>query len=257
MSIENNSQKEKYCFVCGNQGFFDKVCPGCGREPKQISMNLDKRKDSEEYVKKVTVAGIPSLYAGIMWDPQILRDSKPEKSSDFSFDRFVQQLEKINSVFARGMIPQKSAIIIAPAGYSKMVFAYSCLQRALDNGFTIAPILDTVEIKRFLTLSGDNPNYSIGDLTYDKYIMSDVLFATVTKLQAHEWAFQAIEELLDRRARKGLGTFIISRFSLTEISKRDYSDQFSVIASARASDDMKYPAVIRYKEMLNENITSF
>lgn len=242
-----------FCFVCGGNGFLDKDCPSCGMQAKRVSMNLDKREDAEKFVKKISIAGIPPVYQGVIWDAGILRDTKQGKERDYAFNAFVTQLEKVNSVFSSGLLPQKSAIIIAPAGYSKMTFAYSCMQRAVDSGFTVAPILDTVEIKRFLTLAGDNPSYRIYDrMTYDQYVMSDVLFATVTKLPAKEWAYQAIEELIDRRSRKGLSTFILSRFSLAEISKKDYSNQFSAIATAVSQDGFKYPAVIKYKEMGRE-----
>ena len=174
------------------------------------------------------------------------------KKADIAGMTATEQLEKINGVFAGGQVPAKSAIIIAPAGYSKMVFAYSCMQHAATAGFSVAPILDTVELKRFLTLAGDNPQYKLyNKLTYEDYIMSDVLFVTVTKLPAHEWAYQSVEEILDRRTRKGLSTFVISRFSLAEISKKDYSNQFSAIALAMSADSMKYPAVIRYREPNN------
>lgn len=241
---------EGYCFLCGNNGFLDKDCPSCGKPARKKSFNLEDEKHASEFVEKVSVVDIPERYLGVIWDSNILAESKPDKNNDFAFKSFIGQLEKINSIFASGHVPAKSAIIIAPAGYSKMVFAYSCMQHAATAGFSVAPIFDTVELKRFLTLAGDNPQYKLyGRLTYEEYIMSDVLFVTVTKLPAHEWAYQAIEEILDRRTRKGLSTFVISRFSLAEISKKDYSNQFSAIALATSADGMKYPAVIRYREM--------
>lgn len=254
--MENKKLEDKklvmdgYCFICGGNGFLHKDCPSCGREARDKSLNLDCREDTAEFVQKVSVAGVPDVYRGIVWDADILKESKPDKHNDYSFINYVKELSAINSVFARGLLPGKSAIIIAPAGYSKMVFAYSCMQHALDNGFSVAPILDTVELKRFLTLAGDNPLYkACNSLNYDEYIMSDVLFVTVTKLPAREWAYQVIQELIDRRARKGLSTFILSRYTLGEISKKDYSNQFSAIATAISSDGFKYPAIIRYREL--------
>lgn len=239
-----------YCFVCGGLGFLDKECPSCGKAARKKSFNLENREDSEEFVKAVELAGIPEIYRGVIWDGEILRSTKPEKEKDLSFDNYVKQLEKVSRTFASGRMPQKSAIIIAPAGYSKMTFAYSCMQMSVDNGLKVAPILDTVELKRFLTLAGDNPSYKIyGRMSYEEYIMSDVLFATVTKLPAYEWAYQAIEELIDRRSRKGLSTFVISRFGLGEISRKDYSNQFSAIATAVSNNGLKYPAVIKYREL--------
>lgn len=238
-----------YCFVCGGQGFPDHECPSCGRAATRISLNLDMREDADAFVTQSGMQVIPDHYKGIVWSPDMLKETKPGKEKDYQFLDFVKTLDTINGVFAKGLLSRQSAIIIAPAGYSKVTFAYSCMQRAIDNGFTVAPLLDTVEIKRILTLAGDNPKYKVcKTINYEDYIMADVLFATVTKLAAREWAFEVIQELIDRRARKGLSTFIISRYDLEEISKKDYSDQFSVTATAISTDGCKYPAIVRYRE---------
>ena len=213
--------KDGWCFKCGGNGFVDKDCPECGRAARVKSMNLEFREDADAFVTETGMRVIPDHYKGIVWSTEMLIGTKPDKEKDYRFLDFVKGLEKINSVFSKGVLSRQSAIIIAPAGYSKMTFAYSCMQRAIDNGFSVAPLLDTVEIKRLLTLAGDNPNYKVcKTMSYDDYIMSDVLFATVTKLAAREWAFEVIQELIDRRARKGLSTFIISRYDLAEISRR-------------------------------------
>lgn len=98
----------------------------------------------------------------------------------------MDQLEKINNIFVEKLLPQKSAFIIAPAGYSKMTFAYSCMQRALDAGFSVAPLLDTVELKRVLVLASENVHYKIdGRISYDDYIMADICFVTGIALARH------------------------------------------------------------------------
>ena len=250
--MEKKLVLDGFCFVCGGNGFPDKVCPSCGKEPSNKSLNLDHRPDAEAFVTKAGMQVIPDHYKGVVWDPNVLRETKPGKERDYQFQDYVKSLEAVNDVFARGMLSRQSAIIIAPAGYSKMTFAYSCMQRAVNNGFSVAPLLDTVEIKRALTLAGDNPKYKIcKTIDYEDYVTSDVLFATVTKLAAREWAFEVIQELIDRRARKGLSTFIISRYDLEEISKKDYADQFSATATAVSTDGCKYPAIIRYREYQN------
>ena len=167
---------------------------------------------------------------------------------DILFQRYVNQLEKINDIFVNNKIPHKSAIIIAPAGYSKITFAYSCMQRALNAGFTVAPLLDTGEVKRALVLASENVRYKINnEISYEDYIMSDVMFVTVTKLYTRTEAYQIIQELIDRRSRKGLSTFILSRFSLEEISKSDRQHSFESIKKSEF-DDFKYPAIIQYRE---------
>lgn len=239
---------DNWCFTCGNKGFPDKVCPACGREPQSKSINLEFRENTEEFVGKIDAFGVPGKYRGIFWDAEVLRHSKPELEKDLKFDRFVTQLEKINNCFVQGILPGKSAIIIADAGFSKMTFAFSCIQRALDMGFSVAPLLDTVELKRLLVLSAEKPTYKLcGSIDYDSYIMSDVLFVTVTKLKQHEIAFEVIQELIDKRSRKGLSTIILSRYDLQEITKKDYTNQFDAIATAISEDSYKYPAVIMYK----------
>lgn len=239
--------KDGYCFTCGGKGFIDKVCPSCGREPKKLYINLDES-NTDTFVEKIDEFGVPGKYRGVFWNSDVLRKSFKNLENDRLFQHYVDQLDKLNRVFADGVLSSKSAIIIAPAGYSKMTFAYSCMQRALDAGLTVAPFLDTSELKRLLVLSSENPNYKLfGKISYDDYIMSDVCFVTVSKLPVHEWAYNVIQELLDRRTRKGLSTFITSRYSLEEISRRDKSNQFGVLKTANSHDDYKYPAVIAYK----------
>lgn len=243
----NKVSMDNWCFKCGGKGFDDCECPSCGRKALKGSLNLEMRDDTEALVEKIDGFGVPSQYRGVVWDAEILKKSFREKENDLLFQKYVSQLEKVNSFFVRGILSPKSAMIIAPAGYSKMVFAYSCMQRALDKGFSVAPFLDTIELKRILTLAGENPGYKLyGKVEYDDYLTADVCFVTVTKLRQHEWAFEAIQELLDRRSRRGLSTFVISRFGLNEISKRDYSNQFDAISTANSEDSYKYPAVIKY-----------
>ena len=245
-----------HCFTCGGQGFPDKICPECGREPKNESLNLDKMENTSDFVKKINDTMIPSKYHGVFWKKEALELANSSKLSKYNetgyydrlFQRYTAQLDKINAIYAEGRIPHKSAIIIAPAGYSKVTFAYSCMQRALQAGFTVAPLLDTCEVKRALILACENVRYKInGVLSYEDYIMSDVMFVTVTKLYTHTEAYQIIEELLDRRSRKGLSTFIISRFSLNEMANSDRTGSFKAIEKV-CTDCLKYPAIIQYVE---------
>lgn len=245
-----------HCFTCGGRGFPDKICPECGREPTLKSMNIDKMDNVQDFVKKINDTMIPSKYHGVFWSRELLETDHSAKLAQYNgigftdelFVRYVNQLDKINAIFADNLLPHKSAIIIAPAGYSKVIFAYSCMQRALNAGFTVAPLLDTIEVKRALILASENVRYKInGYLSYDDYIMCDVMFVTVTKMYTHTEAYQVIEELIDRRSRKGLSTFIISRFGLDEMSKSDRSRSFEAIKK-QGIDEFKYPAIIQYKE---------
>lgn len=251
MDKKNHVDSKGFCFCCGNKGFEDRVCPSCGRNPMKKSLNFEYNDDNTDFVSKVEYFGIPKMYQGVIWDADILRHDKQALKNNFAFDRFVNNLDKINSVFAKGVLTGKSAIIIAPASFSKMVFAYSCMQRAIDSGFSVAPLLDTVELKRLIYLASENPKYKLyKKINYDEYVLSDVCFITVTKLQQRAWAYETIQEVLDLRARKGLGTFVLSRYDLSEISQHDTSNSFDALAAPDVHDDYKYPAVIRYLNKL-------
>ena len=240
--------EDGYCYVCGGKGFTNRKCPSCGRESKKLSINLTSDEESDAFIQKIDAFGIPGKYRGIFWNAEMLQKAFPGKEQDISFKRFIDQLDKINELFVSGRLTESSAIIVAPAGFSKMTFAYSCMQRALDHGLTVAPFLDTTELQRLLVLAGDKPFYKLwGTLSYEEYVMSDVCFVTVDKLQNHQRAFSPIQALFDKRTRKGLGTFVVSRYDLNEISKEDFANEFDVVQTAVSKDYFKYPAIIRYR----------
>lgn len=250
----------EHCFTCGGLGFEDRVCPECGREQNNRSLNLDKMENVKEFVKKIGNTAIPDNYHGIFWDVEVLKKDNADKVANYSdksikddifFKTYYTQLSRINSIFTEGRIPHRSAIICAPAGYSKLTFAYSCMQRALNAGFTVAPLLDTNEVKRVLVLCGENPRYKINKyLDYDDYIMSDVMFITVTKLYNYVDAYSVIQEVFDRRTRKGLSTIVISRYGIDDIARNDKSGNFAVIKDRDSSDTYKFPAIIQYTDRI-------
>ena len=62
-----------------------------------------------------------------------------------------------------------------------------------------------------------------------------------------------IEDLLDKRSRKGLPTFFVSRYSLETMSKRDWGRSFDAIKSSaldvnEVDNPLKYPVVIRFTD---------
>lgn len=239
---------EKYCFTCGNQGFPDKVCPECGREPS--SHNFQQRDDTEKFVAATEAIGVPREYAGVVWNRSSLELTHSNCKGDKVFEWFCSQLEKIHNMFANGKIPPASAIIIAPPKFSKETFAYSCMQFAMDKGFSVAPLLDTVELKRLLVLASENPKYKLYKrIDYDSYVTSDVMFITVTKTTYRNEAYVIIEEILSRRSRLGLPTFFISRYTIKEMSafyKR--SAEAELVDVEKSGSPFKYLKVIKYFE---------
>lgn len=230
-----------HCIICGGHGLKDKVCE-CGRQPRGIIAQNIKTPT----VTKVS-GDIPEYYKEHVWHGQVLRDSHKDLSNDLLFDKFVNQLEKIHNMFSAGSVMNKSAIIIAPPKFSKVTFAYSCMQRAYERGYSVAPLLDTQEVKRLITLAADRPLKDYKGVNYDDYISKDVCFITVTKTSYREEAYQVIQEILDKRSRRGLPTFFISRYSLDTLSRRDWDKSFQgILDMNNVENSLKYPAVLTY-----------
>lgn len=242
--------KKTKCFTCGGDydtRYIDTPCPECGKMYGVVA--LEEKKVDKEFITQAESLNIPNEYIGVKWSKDLLLKEKSKEASNRNFIRFTDQLEKVVRLFEVGRIPAKSALVIAPSGYSKVTWAYTCMQLALEHGFTVAPILDTIELKRLLILASENPRYKLyGTVDYDKYIMSDICFVTVTKTDYCMDAWRVILEIIDRRSRKGLPTFIISRFDLETLSKRDYDGHFKSFVDYNGNQNsLKYPVIIQYE----------
>lgn len=257
-----------YCFTCGNKGLLDRVCPECGHAiigdtlPKLDKMNTFNvgPKIEDTSLEKGSFKVIPDCYDGVFWSRKKLEndhtDKLPEKfdipnaSNDRLFVHFLTQLSKLDNIFRQGGIPNKSVYIIAPSGYSKTIFAYSCMQYALANDYSVAPLIDSIELKRLLILASENLNYKLyGKFSYDEYLSSEVVFITVTHTYYRYDAYSVLEEIINRRSRLGLSTFIISRYSLDTLYKWDKFNTLDSLKSSTSKDCRKYPAVIMYTEL--------
>lgn len=252
--VEVKQKKKKPCRTCRDKydaRFINEPCPECGKTygaPKPETLIENK-----EFIQKAKNLTIPEQYIGKIWDKQVVLNDKSEDASNRHFARLLSQMEKIHHLFENGLLPNKSAIIIAPPKSSKAVWAYSCMQLATAKGFSVAPILDTIEVKRLLLLAGERPTAKLyGTVNYDEYMTSDVVFITVTKTEYAYDAWKVILEVLDRRSRRGLPTFILSRYDMKTMSKYDYNKQFDNVVDYNGNENpMKYPVIIQYTGNFN------
>lgn len=251
-----------YCFTCGGSGLVGKVCPECGHLEKGIK----RREEIQLKAKEIKVtentgefSTIPDVYEGVFWQRNRLEkdhlEKLPEKfgiegtGNDRMFEHWVNQLSKLDAIFSTGKIPNKSVYVVAPPGYGKTVFAYSCMQYALASGFSVAPMIDTVELKRLLLLAAENLDYKLyGKFSYDDWVGSDVVWVTVTHTYYRYQAYTALEELINRRARLGLSTFVVSRYSIDTLYKWDKFGSLDSLKNSESRDGRKYPAVLMYTE---------
>ena len=236
--------KREHCYTCGGHGFKDKVCPECGLNPHETSKPKLTREQTIAQAKELQ---IPAIYENSDWKKEILLDTSLEHKNNANFIRWAEQLEKIHGMFVKGILPAKSAIVIAPPSTGKVTWAYSCMKYAKMNGLSVAPLLDSQEVKRLLVLSAERPRQVLFGITYEDYVASDVLFMTVTKTNYREEAYSIIEELLDKRSRRGLPTFIISRYSMQTMAKRDWEDNFVFVQDSNpARNFLKFPVIIPF-----------
>lgn len=245
----------------------DKICPECGHAPagsdsklsQMSSFSQVKANTETTLVEEGSAEIVQPAYKGIFWNRRILENDNTEKLpekfdiagryNDRLFVRFLDQLTKIDGIFKEGGILNKSVYIIAPPGYSKTVFAYSCMQHALANGYSVAPLIDTIELKRLLVLASEKLDYKLyGRFSYDDYMSSDVVFVTVTHTYYRYDAYSVLDELINRRARLGLATFILSRYSLKTLYKWDKLGSLDSLKNSSSKDGRKYPSVVAYVE---------
>lgn len=243
-----------HCFTCGGYGIEGKECPECGTIKGFLNVFNKSERAIKHFVNRAEFICIPKEYIGIQWHKDYLQADCKHLEKDLAFQRFLNQLEKVHSIFANGTIPGRSVFICASQGMSKQTFAYSCMQLALSNNFKVAPLLDTLELKRLLVVSAENPRYKYcGRVDLDSYITSDVLFVTVTKSSYCKEAYLVLQDLMDKRTRKGLPTFVISRYSLQEISEYDDRREFIHLMDSRFNKEnaLKFPTVLSYFETLD------
>lgn len=110
-----------------------------------------------------------------------------------------------------------------------------------------------IELKnwtKYVSGSYDDVNWKGKSRSTNTLYHPNIYYQTVTKLYVKNEAYQVIEEILDRRSRKGLSTFILSRASLEDISARDIKGDFKAI-KRDGLDDCKYPAIIRYTDQFS------
>lgn len=227
------------CLLCRDKGTLG-GCPSCG---KSISLERPAVEVPEETLQDLS---IPEYYFKNRWSKQILLDSHKDIEASSALEHYAENLSRIHSIFCRGQIPNKSFIVIAQQGMSKMTWAYSCMQEALSHGFSVVPILDNTQYKRLSIISSDRMSSKIAKQSYsiEDYNTADVCFLTVDP-DNFQGSYRTIESLLSKRARLGKQTFILSRFSLTQMALLDYTNSFATTTSTGAlKDKNKYLEVI-------------
>lgn len=233
------------CYRCRDDGEVG-GCPKCGKLPLESKVDLLALDDSDLYIQKL----IPKYYRDIEFNPDELISSYNTLLSDIYFKKHIEVLDKLVKIFKSGILPTKSGLIISPKRFGKTIWAYSCIKAAYASGYTVFPMLDTQQIKRFLTLAVDKPKSEyIKGLTYsyEDFINADLVIISVVKDSGRYVAYEVIDQVLDMRSRNGKVTFFISEFETRTISFYDKEKRFeSLFVNMPGADGLRYPGVISY-----------
>ncbi len=225
-------EKSKVCHLCNNEGK-PGGCPRCGLTPRSATsikmLSLDVPTDI-----------IPTPYQGVLWE----KPNEPDKP--LRFQQFDDSLEKVNNLFLSGKVPSFSMFIGAPPKSGKNNFAYSCMQTALAQKFSVAPLLSTADWRRLQKVSQMNPFYKLyGKYKWDDLISLDVVFMFVDHSDEKYDEIPLLKSVLDSRAAFCLPTFIISDYKLNDLVPAWNKESYSAIYnSADNRDYYRYPVVL-------------
>lgn len=245
-----------FCIQCGGYGLYGEECPRCGKSRKALQLSRIGEQEIEMLEQRMDYVSIPDNYKGVEWSYDIFWSCHPEfiddeGRKDRELDSKVDFLTKVNSLYGQGALPPASIIYVSPPHMGKMVWAYSCMQHALKNGYTVAPIYDTLELAGFLSAGSRNPRYRLyNKLTLEEYMLTDVVFITVSKTDYRKEAHYVIREILDRRARLGKGTNFISEFGIEEFASSDDTGYIFRILDRNLKNinGFKVPSYLAFKE---------
>lgn len=228
------------CITCRDVGIIG-GCPSCG---KTAQFSTESRTVSDDVLDAVA---IPDYYKGNIWSRDTLIKTHPDVTAKTKLEHYATTLTRIHDIFSSGSIPNKSFMVMASPGMGKLTWAYSCMQEALKHGHIVVPIIDNTQFKRLSIISSDRMNSKFLktlNYTIEDYLNADVMFMTVDP-DNFQSAYRTISSLLNKRARAGKSTFILSRYSLEQISLVDYTQQFTKDIQAKPQQDRnKYLVVI-------------
>lgn len=229
------------CYACRDNGI-QGGCPSCGKEPEQACVVVEEI--SEKVLDKFNV---PTYYQGIIWSKATMLESHPNSQNDPVFKRYIDFMDKVHSIFNYGKIPGKSLLIISGHTMGKLTWAYSCMQKAIQYGHTVAPVIDNTQFKRLSIISSDRISSKYLkkiNFTIEDYLYADIVFMTIDP-DNFQGSYRTVDSLISKRSRNGKTTIILSRFSLEQMSILDYTDSANQLIYRQLQDYAKYLTIIR------------
>lgn len=219
------------------------VCPSCGGKPLKgqtcevcgAGESLTKLAFIEDITEEVrSELFIPEKYKKITFDSSKLLMDKKELEKKEDFQQYVKILDAILSHINVGKLELSSLYIHAPSGFGKETFAYTAIQLALLNNLTVFPYLDLSEVQRLISAyeTGNMRDPVIKDIGFsdiDLYT-SDLCILKVPHNNMLN-SYKVMLQVIDRRARRGLPTIIMSRYNFKYFTSLDKFKEVEGIVS--------------------------
>ena len=186
------NQSNNWCPTCGNTGWTleGNPCPECKARAlfKAASTKIN---------------WIPERYQGISLVETLIKPIT---------DYYASDLISIQNTILSNKKLIKNQYLASPINSSKSILVYSTLQLLYAGGVEIFPYFDIEEIRRIMSDRDDSKepiflrNYNIDPLLLYEV---PVLFIKVPA-NPSTLCFESLQQILDRRVRRGNGTIIIS-----------------------------------------------
>lgn len=246
MEVEDKIKKIKckYCRDVGIKG----GCPRCGKHIENIIETVVHGHNGI-VTDDTVLATIPEYYRNRVWDKNELIQAHKDLDGKNQFMNFVTQLERIQTIFMEGKVPNKSVLIIAPRRFSKQIWANSCIQFGMKFKHKILPVMSSNLIKITMANMFDRPGASVlksVGYNIEDIITADCLFVSIDTGWQHINAYSIMDELMCMRSNFDRPTIFLSRFNIDELTKGDYTKSFmSAIDSSSDVNRLRYPAIIQ------------
>ena len=178
-----------------------KYCPLCMNTGIDINNNICRCRQKDTFsADAVTCLDVPAQYIGITFSSVLV-------AADIG-EAYRNKLQAIHDEITTLKWAYRNMALCSPAGHSKTILAYSCMQRLFRRNVTVFPLLDLFEIQR---ISADmdycrKPLYDIGEP--ERLYTVPYLFVRVPTAVSYD-TYDIMSLLLDRRTRRGGSTIFL------------------------------------------------
>lgn len=234
------------CYTCRDKGLLE-GCPDCGKV-----LDIFNISKSPDLISKQTSIFIPEFYRGKEWNFNRAIINRPGVVNNSASIKFFAELEVLHNGIKDNKKLSNSAIVTAPAGFSKSVWVYSCLQSLILHSEKVAPYISTSEYLRLYNMDVNKPymNYKYLEHTIQDYNEAELLFVEIPDDEAFLYAYETVLKILNIRAKFDKPTVFVSNIPVAKIIARDINGTLlKYLTNEDTGNPYKYLVSISYSEV--------